>query len=327
MEKFHYINPPNLEKAIELLDSNWQTKVIAGGTDLLGEMKDYVESPKRVINLKAIPGLNQIEIDDNGITIGAMVTLADIAEHAEIQKNYTALASAAGAVASPQIRNVGTLGGNLCQRPRCWYYRDPDTVCLKKGGDVCYALSGLNKYHAIFGGGPVYIVHPSDTAPALVALGAKVTILGQKEQRTIPIEEFFILPKVSNPFRENVLKPNEIVTQIHIPKPSANTTSFYIKVRERGSFDFALVSIAGVFELKGQKCQNVSLILGGVAPAPWRSYEAETILRGENLSENLGERAGKAAVRNADPMSDNAYKVTLTKNLIKRAVVTAISQK
>ena len=324
MDKFSYINPAHLEQVPGLLKNDWQSKVIAGGTDLVGEMKDYVESPKRLVNLKSIPGLDQIEVDDQGVTIGAMTTLTDIAEHTDIQKNYAALAQSAGVVASPQIRNVGTLGGNLCQRPRCWYYRDPDTICLKKGGDVCYALSGLNKYHAIFGGGPVYIVHPSDIAPALVALGAEVTILGASGERTVPMEDFFILPTVANPFRENILASNEIITRIRVPKPDTNTTSFYLKLHERGSFDFALVSVAGVFQIQGKKCQQLSLVLGGVAPTPWRSSEAEQVLRGQVISETLAQRAGEAAVKNADPMSDNGYKVTLTQNLIKRAAMMAI---
>ena len=324
MDKFSYINPARLEQVPGLLKNDWQSKVIAGGTDLVGEMKDYVESPKRLVNLKSIPGLDQIEVDNQGVTIGAMTTLTDIAEHTDIQKNYAALAQSAGVVASPQIRNVGTLGGNLCQRPRCWYYRDPDAICLKKGGDVCYALSGLNKYHAIFGGGPVYIVHPSDIAPALVALGAEVTILGASGARTMPMEDFFILPTVANPFRENILAPNEIITRIRVPKPDTNTTSFYLKLHERGSFDFALVSVAGVFQVQGKKCQQLSLVLGGVAPTPWRSSEAEQVLRGQVISEALAQRAGEAAVKNADPMSDNGYKVTLTQNLIKRAAMMAI---
>ena len=324
MDKFSYINPARLEQVPGLLKNDWQSKVIAGGTDLVGEMKDYIESPKRLVNLKSIPGLDQIEVDNQGVTIGAMTTLTDIAEHTDIQKNYAALAQSAGVVASPQIRNVGTLGGNLCQRPRCWYYRDPDAICLKKGGDVCYALSGLNKYHAIFGGGPVYIVHPSDIAPALVALGAEVTILGASGARTMPMEDFFILPTVANPFRENILASNEIITRIRVPKPDTNTTSFYLKLHERGSFDFALVSVAGVFQVQGKKCQQLSLVLGGVAPTPWRSSEAEQVLRGQVISEALAQRAGEAAVKNADPMSDNGYKVTLTQNLIKRAAMMAI---
>jgi len=324
VDKFSYINPAHLEQVPGLLKNDWQSKVIAGGTDLVGEMKDYVESPKRLVNLKSIPGLDQIEVDDQGVTIGAMTTLTDIAEHTDIQKNYAALAQSAGVVASPQIRNVGTLGGNLCQRPRCWYYRDPDAICLKKGGDVCYALSGLNKYHAIFGGGPVYIVHPSDIAPALVALGAEVTILGASGERTVPMADFFILPTVANPFRENILASNEIITRIRVPKPDTNTTSFYLKLHERGSFDFALVSVAGVFQIQGKKCQQLSLVLGGVAPTPWRSSEAEQVLRGQVISETLAQRAGEAAVKNADPMSDNGYKVTLTQNLIKRAAMMAI---
>ena len=251
------------------------------------------------------------------------MTLAELASHAEIREGYGGLAQAAAAVATPQIRNVGTVGGNLCQRPRCWYYRDPDTICLKKGGDTCYALSGLNKYHAIFGGGPVYIVHPSDVAPALVSLGASVTIQGPDGDRTILLEEFFVLPDM-NPQRENVLGPNEIITQIHIPKPQPRTRSLYLKIREKGSFNFALVSVAAVFENNGKKCQNASIVLGGVAPIPWRSMDAEAALKGQTITEATAKAAGRMAIKDADPLSDNAYKVQLTENIVYRAAMTAI---
>ncbi|MBI1926748.1 FAD binding domain-containing protein, partial [Candidatus Poribacteria bacterium] len=255
MENFAYVNAKSVEQVPSLLSDKWgETAIIAGGTDLLGELKEYIITPKKVVNLKTIPGLNEIKEDSSGLTIGALATIAEIAEHPTIQKHYTVLAEAAESVATPQIRHVGTLGGNLCQRPRCWYYRIEDIKCLKKGGDKCYALSGLNKYHAIFGGGPVYIVHPSDTAPALIALGATVKIAGPKGEKTMPLEDFFILPKASNPFRENVLEPKEIVVEVQVPKPKPNTKSFYIKVREKGSFDFALSSVAAVFEMDGATC-------------------------------------------------------------------------
>lgn len=328
MEKFTYINAKNVEQVPSLLSGGkWgETMIIAGGTDLLGELKEYIQTPKKLVNLKTISGLDEIRAKDSGgLTIGAMATLTEIANHPTIQKHYTVLAEAAVSVASPQIRNVGTLGGNLCQRPRCWYYRDAETVCLKRGGDKCYALSGLNKYHAIFGGGPVYIVHPSDTAPALVALGATVKILGPKGEKTIPLEEFFVLPTPGNPFRENVLEPNEIVTEVQVPAPKANTKSFYIKVREKGSIDFALTSVAGVFEMNGATCRKANIVLGGVAPAPWRSKEAEAALDGKRITEAVAKQAGAAAVKNAEPMSDNEYKVTLAKNIIGRATMMAVS--
>ena len=324
MEKFSYVNAKTVNQVPSLLDDSWgHTKVIAGGTDLVGEMKDYIETPKKLVNLKTIPDLDKIEVTNSGVTIGALVTLSELAGHTEIKEYYEVLAQAASAVATPQIRNVGTVGGNLCQRPRCWYYRDPDTICLKKGGDTCYALSGLNKYHAIFGGGPVYIVHPSDVAPALISLGASVSIRGLDGDRMIPLEEFFVLPDM-DPQRENVLGPNEIVTQIHVPRPQPETRSLYLKIREKGSFDFALVSVAAVFENNGKQCQNASIVLGGVAPIPWRAVEAELALEGQAIVESTAKTAGRMAIKGADPLSDNAYKVQLTENIVYRAVMTAI---
>ena len=321
MENFAYVNAADVEQASSLLSDDWsETKMIAGGTDLLGELKEYIETPKKVVNLKSIPGLDEIKADGSGLTIGALVTLADIAAHPTIQHHYTVLAEAAESVASPQIRNVGTLGGNLCQRPRCWYYRHPDIICLKKGGDTCYAVDGLNKYHAIFGGGPVYIVHPSDTAPALIALGATVKIVGPNGDRTMPLEDFFVLPDV-NPQRENVLEPNEVVTEVHVPQPKAGTKSTYLKVRERGSFDFALVSVAAFFEMNGGTCSKANVVLGGVAPIPWRSKEAEAALNGKRITDTVAKQAGEAAVANAEPMTDNGYKVPLTRNIINRAAM------
>lgn len=323
MEKFAYVNAENVEQASSLLSGEWgETMVIAGGTDLLGELKEYIETPAKVVNLKTIPGLDEIKADATGLTIGALATVGDIAAHPTIQEHYTVFAEAAASVASPQLRNVGTLGGNLCQRPRCWYYRNPEIICLKKGGDMCYAVEGLSKYHAIFGGGPVYIVHPSDTAPALIALGATVKIIGPDGEKTMPLEEFFILPDI-NPQRENVLEPNEVVAEVHVPKPSANTKSYYIKARERGSFDFALSSVAAAFEMNGSTCRAASIVLGGVAPIPWRSKEAEAALNGVRITEAVAKRAGSEAVKNAEPLNDNGYKVALTQNLVSRAVMKA----
>lgn len=326
MDKFSYINATSLKQVTSLLsDSGWgEVMLLAGGTDLLSELKEYIETPKTLINLKTLPGMGDISENANGIKIGALTTVADIAMHPSIQQHYTVLAQAAASVATPQIRNVGTIGGNLCQRPRCWYYRDETVNCIKKGGDLCYAVDGLSKYHAIFDGDPVYIVHPSDIAPALIALNASIKITGPEGDKTVKVEEFFTLPS-DNPFRENVLQPNEIVVEIQIPKPNPNTKSYYLKVREKGAPDFALVSVAGVFEMAGRTCQIANIILGGVAPKPRRSTEAEAALTGKMLNKDVCTMAGAEAVQNAQPMNDNAYKVTLTQNLISRAAMMAVS--
>ena len=325
MEKFSYVNATSLEQVTSLLsDSGWgEVMVIAGGTDLLSELKEYVETPKTLVNLKTLPGMDSISADATGLKIGALATVADIAAHPTIQHHYTVLAQAAASVATPQIRNVGTLGGNLCQRPRCWYYRDETVNCLKKGGELCFAVEGLSKYHAILGGDPVYIVHPSDIAPALIALGATLKIVGPEGEKTMAVEEFFTLP-ATDPFRENVLQPNEIVVEVQVPQPEPHTKSLYLKAREKGAPDFALASVAGVFEMSGSTCQTASIVLGGVAPAPWRSKEAEAALTGKMLSEPLSKQAGADAVKDAQPLNDNEYKVLLTQNLISRAAMMAV---
>jgi xanthine dehydrogenase YagS FAD-binding subunit len=320
MEQFTYVNATSVEQVPSLLDGGkWgETMIIAGGTDLLGELQEHVETPKKLVNLKTIPGLDEIKEDGSALMIGALVTLSEIAAHPMIRMHYTALAEAAHAVGSPQIRNVGTIGGNLCQRPRCWYYRDATVNCLKKGGDICLAADGLNKYHSIFGGGPVYIVHPSDTAPALIALGAHVKIVGPNGEKIVDLEEFFVLPE-DNPYRENILEPNEVVTEIHVPKPASNMKSCYVKVREKGSIDFALASVAAACEIDGMTCREANIVLGGVAPVPWRSKAAESVLNGKRITERVAKQAGEAAVKNAQPLNDNEYKVTLTRNIISRA--------
>ncbi len=326
MDKFSYVNASSLKQVTSLLsDSGWgEVMMIAGGTDLLSELKEYIETPKTLINLKTLPGMDSISANASGLKIGALATVADIAKHRTIQQHYTVLAQAAASVATPQIRNVGTLGGNLCQRPRCWYYRDETVNCLKKGGDICYAVDGLSKYHAILGGDPVYIVHPSDIAPALIALNASLKIAGPEGEKTLKVEEFFTLP-AANPFRENVLQPNEIVVEVQVPQPKPNTKSFYLKAREKGAPDFALASVAGVFEMMGKTCQTANVVLGGVAPAPWRSAEAETTLTGKMINESVSLKAGAEAVKDAQPLNDNAYKVTLTQNLISRTAMMAVS--
>jgi xanthine dehydrogenase YagS FAD-binding subunit len=323
MKNFVYVQPDDVKSAVSsLTQAGDSAKIMAGGIDLLGEMKDYIRTPDLVVNLKSIPGLASIKAGANGLTLGPLVKLADIAENALCRQTYTALADSAAVVGSPQIRNVGTIGGNLCQRPRCWYYRDEEVKCLKKGGDTCYAKEGENQYHAILGGGPSYIVHPSDCAPALVALNASVQITGPKGSRTIPLEKFFVLPS-DNIFQENVLQPNEIVTLITVPAPAAGTKSHYMKVRHKEGFDWALAGAAVVLQMAGSTVKDCRIVLSGVAPIPWRSHEAEAVLKGKTLTAALAEKAGAAAVAMAKPLGKNQYKVPLTRNVVMSAVLHA----
>jgi xanthine dehydrogenase YagS FAD-binding subunit len=322
MKAFQYISPRDLRQASELLGSDYnRAKLLAGGIDLLSEMKERIIEPDRVVNLKSVPGLDAMQANARGLRLGALVTLTQIEQDPGIRRAYAALAEAAESVASPQIRNVGTVGGNLCQRPRCWYYRDEGIVCIKKGGSKCYAAEGESKYNAILGGGPSYIIHPSDCAPALVALNGKVTIAGPGgKTRQVPIEQFFVLPR-QNVFRENVLQPNEIVTQIEVPAPMAGTKSTYLKFKERDSMDWALSAVAAAVTMKNGVASDVRLVLGGVAPIPWRSKEAEAVLRGKAITPALADRAAEAALADAKPLADNGYKVPLTNVLIRRAVL------
>ncbi len=321
MQNFSYVNATSIEQVPSLLGRSWDDAVVmAGGTDLLGEMKDFAAVPRRVVNLKSIEGLDYIRQDDAALSIGALTTLTDVLNHDAVSKDYTVLNQAVSVIASPQIRNMATLAGNILQRPRCWYYRSEDFPCLKKGGARCYAVGGVNTYHAIFGSGPSYIVHPSDAAPALMALDATVKIHGPRGGNEVVLDDFFTLPEM-NIRRENILRPNEIVTELTIPKPEANSKGMYLKVRERDSIDFALVSLAAQMTVVNGTCERASLVFGGVAPVPWRAIEAERYLRGRRITESRAESAAEAAVEDAKPMPHNGYKVEIAKNLVRQAVM------
>jgi len=246
--------------------------------------------------------------------------LAQLESDALVRQKLPGLAQAAGAIATPQIRNAGTVGGNLCQRPRCWYYRLAEYPCLKKGGSICYAKDGANKYNAILGGGPSYIVHPSDLAPMLMALGASLRIASPNGERVVSLDKFFTLPK-QNIERENVLEPNEIVTQIIVPQPVAGAKSTYLKFKERETQDFALVSTAVALTAKNGVISGCRVVLGGVAPIPWRSVEAEKVLMGKKLTPQLAQAAAAAALKPANPLQDNAYKVPLATTIVRRAIL------
>ncbi|HLA39617.1 MAG TPA: xanthine dehydrogenase family protein subunit M [Candidatus Glassbacteria bacterium] len=322
MRAFTYYNPKDLADAARTLGRSG-SMLIAGGTDLLGEMKNRYVRPERLVNLKAVTGLDRIASGGSGLKIGALVKLADIAAHAGIQKSHPGLAEAAASVGSPQLRNVGTLGGNLCQRPRCWYYRGEEYPCIRKGGGVCYAVSGRNKYHCVINGGPCFIVHPSDAAVMLMALGASVTIQGSGGQRELKLDDFFILPEVDSMF-ENVLKPGEIITEVKVPAQAKNAKSEYVKFKERGSRDFALASAGVLLELDGTTCRKASIVLGGVAPAPYRAVAAEQAIAGKTISQESVQAAAEADLTEARPMTENAYKVGLARAVIKKAVLRAV---
>jgi xanthine dehydrogenase YagS FAD-binding subunit len=330
MKAFEYVNATTLRGASEALGRDMdRARVLAGGVDLISELKERIIEPERVVNIKAIPGLNVVKADRRGLTLGALVTLSTIEDHPAILKDYTALAESALSVASPQIRNVGTLGGNLCQRPRCWYYRDEAIKCIKKGGARCYAADEAadNKFNAILGGGPSYIVHPSDCATALVALDAKVRY-ADRNGRTVevPADEFFLLP-TDNPRWENVLRAGEIVTEVFIPALPGSTRSTYIKFKEKDSMDWAVSAVAVRATMDGNTIKDARVVLGGVAPKPWRSADAEALLKGKQWSPQLANQAAEAALKGARPLAQNAYKVPLTKVLVRRALEQVVTGK
>ncbi|HEY3038570.1 MAG TPA: xanthine dehydrogenase family protein subunit M [Pyrinomonadaceae bacterium] len=332
MKAFEWINASSVSEAVQLLksspapsDIDDAARPIAGGQDLLTTMKDYSSRPARVVNLKSIRGLNLIQGNARqGLTIGALVTLSQLEENPVVRASFPGLAEAAHSIATPQIRNLGTVGGNLCQRPRCWYFRLEDVVCLKKGGSECYAATGENKYNAILGGGPSYIVHPSDLAPMLVALGAGVSVVGVEGKRMIPLEKFFTLPSEGSIRRENVLKNDDIITQINVPASPFAAHSTYLKFKERESMDFALASVAAAVQLgASRKVTQARIVLGGVAPIPWRATEAEKFLAGKTLSGEVLKETAKLALVGAQPLEKNAYKVPLTATLVRRALAKA----
>ncbi|MFC1492656.1 FAD binding domain-containing protein, partial [candidate division KSB1 bacterium] len=321
MKNFALLNARTLDEAVSSLGSEWNEAVVmSGGTDLLGEMKKYLQSPEKVVNLKTVNGLEGIVADGDNIAILAETKIADIASDNTIKEHFPALAKAAENVASPQIRNMGTITGNICQRPRCWYYRDTEVPCMKKGGIRCYSVAGVNTYHAIFGGGPCHIVHPSDTAVALMAFDTSLTIVDKYGTKEVPFSEFFVLPE-DDASRENILKPYQVVSKISIKRPDSRIKSNFIKVQEREAWDFAVASVAVSMRLEGSTCREAKVVLGAAAPIPWRSEAAENELVGKSISESVAEAAGKASVADSTPMTDNKYKVELFANIVKRAVL------
>ena len=324
MQPFEYVRPTTIDETLLLLGQNGEseTRALAGGTDLLTLMKGDIAAPTRLVDIKRLAELPRgITVTDAGVTIGALTTLSEIETHPLIQQQYTVLAEAAAVAATPQLRNMATIGGNLLQRPRCWYFRNATVHCWLKGGDECQAYDGENQLHALFGGGPCYAVHPSDLAPALLALEAEVTLHGATGERTIALSELYALPE-DNRRRETILGNDELVLSIHIPALPTGTRSTYLKAMDRKVWAFALVGVAAVVRTDAHQIADARLVLGGVAPIPWRSTAAEQVLRGADVGEATFTNAADAALANAEALSENAYKVPLARNLIQHAFVT-----
>ena len=320
MNNFAYIRPTSLRNAAaQLGKERGKVMLLAGGTDLLGEMKDDLRVPEGLVAIKHLRELQGIRPGRGAVRIGAATLLVDVVESATVREQVPLLAMAVEKVGTPQIRNMATIGGNLCQRPRCWYYRN-NYPCFKHGGSVCYSATGENDFHAILEGGPSYIVHPSDIAPALVALGATVKISTGGSERTVPIDKFFVSPK-QDPTRENILQSNEILTEIEVPSAPAGSKAIYVKEMVREIWDFALCSVAAMVTTKDGVIEDARIVLGGVAPFPYRAIKAEAALKGKRLDETTAAAAGAAAVDGARPLAKNAYKVPLTQATVARALL------
>jgi xanthine dehydrogenase YagS FAD-binding subunit len=323
MEAFEYARPTTKEEAVKLLASAWgETEVLAGGTDLLSLMKDYASKPKRLVSLSGIPALRGITSQPGGgLRIGATATLQDLIASPIVTKQYPALVEAAHGVRSPQIQSVGTVGGDLLQRPRCWYYRGGHGLLAQHDGKSLVP-DGENQYHAILGNsGPAYFVNPSSFAPILIALGAKVRLHGPSGAREVELSKFFRTPS-SEGERECDLKPNEILTEILVPAPGGAKMAVY-EVREKEALDWPLAAAAVTLTMSGKTVKSARVVLGHVAPVPWASPEAEAALAGKTISEAVADEAGKAAVAKATPLSKNAYKVQLARVAVKRAILAA----
>jgi xanthine dehydrogenase YagS FAD-binding subunit len=320
VKPFAYLNPTTEKDAIAALTPRFEaTLPIAGGQDLLARMKDYITQPDRLVNVKA--ALEATATPRNGgMVIGAAMKLVDLAEHADVMRLYPAITAAAGLVGTPQIRNQGTVGGNINQRPRCWYFRNEEFVCLKKGGDVCFSTTGENQFNAILGGGPSYIVHPSSLAVPMVAYDATFRVVGPSGERMVRAAEYFTLPD-TNVRTENVLAPNELLTHVILPGAGSMRSGHY-EVRSKAR-DWPIAFATVLLAMNGTTVQSSRIVMGAVAPIPWRSTAAEQALAGRTVTEQTAAAAAEAALRDAVPLSQNAYKIDVAKTAVARAIMRA----
>lgn len=323
MRAFEYVSPNSTRQAISLLDATWgNTEVLAGGTDLLALMKDEVVTPKRIVNLKGVADLRGVSSNPQGLRIGALTTLGELAHDENVKKSYPALSEALFEAASPQIRNMATIGGNLCQRPRCWYFRNGMGLMPKDESGKELVAAGENRYHAILGNqGAAKFVSPSTLVPILIAYGAKIRLEGPKGKRELPLERFFVIPKTENE-REHDLLPSEIVTELVIP-PATDLKAAHYEIRQKEAFDWPLAVAAVTLKLQGSNVQSSKIVLGYVAPVPWPSAAAQQAIAGKPINKESAQKAADAALAQASPLSHNAYKVKLAKVAVARAILKA----
>jgi xanthine dehydrogenase YagS FAD-binding subunit len=321
VKAFAYVNPANEKEAVAALSPQFEQALpIGGGQDLLARMKDYVTQPDRLVNVKGALE-SSVTSFNGGLRIGAAMKMVNLAEHPEVAGMYPAISVAAIEVGTPQIRNQATVGGNLNQRPRCWYFRNEEFVCLKKGGKTCFSITGENQFHAILGGGPSFIVHPSSLAVPMLAYGATFRLAGPKGERMIPASEYFTLPS-KNVRTENVLAPDELLTHVILPPPG-NVKSGHYEVRYKASHDWPIAFATVLLNFNGPAVRNARVVMGAVAPIPWRSGPAEEALTGKPVTVATAAAAADAALRDARPLGQNAYKIDVAKTAVRRAILSA----
>ena len=325
MRPFEYASPITREQAVSLLGSTWgQSEVLAGGTDLLALMKDDVVHPKRLVNIKQIKDMSGVTAASQGLRIGALTTLGELADNVNVARDYPALVEALNDAASPQIRNMATLGGNLCQRPRCWYFRGGFGLLPKHESGKDLVAEGENRYHAILGNdGPAKFVSPSSIVPALIAYGASIRLIGPKGVRELPLEKFYLIPKTETE-REHDLRPNEILAEVMLP-PANDVKVAHYEIRQKQAFDWPLAVAAVSLGMNGSTVKSARVVMGHVAPVPWRSAAAQQALVGKGISEEVAKATADAALQNATPLTHNAYKIQLAKVAVKRAILKAAS--
>jgi len=322
MKAFAYVNATSEKEAVAALSPEFEKALpIGGGQDLLARMKDYITQPDRIVNVKTALE-SAVTPASGGLRIGAAMRMVDLAEHPDVLRLYPAIAAAAIEVGTPQIRNQATVGGNLNQRPRCWYYRNEEFVCFKKGGSTCFSPAGENQFHAIFGSGPSFIVHPSSLAVPMVAYGATFRLAGPTGERLVPAADYFTMPTLQNVRTENVLKPSELLTHAILPAPGSLKSGHY-EVRYKTSHDWPIAFATVLLTMNGATVQSARVVMGAVAPVPWRSTAAEQALAGKTVTEETAAAAADAALRGARPLSQNAYKIQVAKTAVKRAILRA----
>jgi xanthine dehydrogenase YagS FAD-binding subunit len=322
MKAFAYVNATSEKEAVAALSPEFEKALpIGGGQDLLARMKDYVTQPDRVVNVKTALESTVTPLS-GGLRIGAAMKMVDLAEHPDVGRLYPAIAAAAIEVGTPQIRNQATVGGNLNQRPRCWYYRNEEFVCFKKGGSTCFSPAGENQFHAIFGSGPSFIVHPSSLAVPMLAYGATLRLAGPTGERLVPAADYFTMPTLQNVRTENVLKPSELLTHVLLPAPGGLKSGHY-EVRYKTSHDWPIAFATVLLTMNGPTVQSARVVMGAVAPVPWRSPAAEQALAGKTVDEQTATAAAEAALRGARPLTQNAYKIQVAKTAVKRAILRA----